>query len=152
MTTTHPIQRPSVFITAAVVVFTAAFFGKDILEQLSQRQNLSAQLGQSCILDKECQFSNGSVSLEQPVVRPLEPTAISVKLENVAETPDLFLQVEGIEMNMGTYHLSLERIGDNQYSGTLLLPVCTQDEMTWVGTVSSKDQHIEFPIAIRMEQ
>ncbi|KXI24303.1 hypothetical protein AS132_02275 [Photobacterium sanguinicancri] len=71
------------------------------------------------------------------------------------EVDSLMLSLEGHEMMMGTYKLLLKRSADNTFSGDLLLPVCTSDAMTWLGTITpiNDTSHASpLPISVRMTQ
>ncbi len=70
-----------------------------------------------------------------------------------AETNNLMLTLEGHEMMMGVYQLKLSRTSDGQFSGDLLLPFCTSNEMTWLGNIrplSGPEQITPINISLRM--
>ncbi len=89
------------------------------------------------------------MTLEHNVLRPLVPTTLTVYWPD-PNTQELSLELEGLEMNMGTIRYQLPRSEEGQFTIPILLPVCTQEEMTWIGRLSD-DKNTVYP-AIRMKQ
>lgn len=104
----------------------------------------------SCTLGTAtCYFGHAEASLASDTVSPLVPTKLSVKLEGHA--PDyLYVELEGVEMNMGVYKLKLTQSHDNIYNGDIMLPICMESEMTWRGKIQSPDNAVSLPVDIRM--
>ena len=53
-------------------------------------------------------------------------------------------------MELGTVRFQLSSTGEQRFQGEVLLPVCTIDEMTWIGTLTD-GEHTVYP-AIRMQR
>ncbi|GMM79533.1 hypothetical protein MTsN2n20_12180 [Vibrio alginolyticus] len=53
-------------------------------------------------------------------------------------------------MEMGEPKFLLKQIAPGQYQGDIILPVCTEDAMTWVGELSD-GENIVYP-AIKMQR
>lgn len=98
-----------------------------------------------------CYFDHAEASLASNTVTPLIPTELSVQLEG--HTPEhLYVELEGVEMNMGVYKLKLTPSQNNVYRGDLMLPICMESEMTWRGIIRSPDDSVLLPVDVRMAQ
>ena len=103
-----------------------------------------------CLLSTvPCQKNDVSITLEHDVAKPLIPSTIWINWEN-ASNDTLQLSLQGLEMDMGIAKYQLSKQSDGTFSGTIMLPVCTQDNMTWLGTLSDGTKEV-YP-AIRMER
>lgn len=83
-----------------------------------------------------CQQGDASITLDKDVIRPMEKARIVVEWPALSEDIEqLALSLEGEEMMMGVYRMQLTReAGTSYFSGELMLPFCTSDAMTWVGS------------------
>lgn len=101
-----------------------------------------------------CKQHNASVALSNDVIRPMQSTEISVSWPELpTEADNLILSLEGHEMMMGVYQLKLARTADGLFSGNLMLPFCTSNEMTWQGNIkplSDSGQITPLNISLRM--
>lgn len=108
-----------------------------------------------CLLSNEaCEIKGKKIELDRATIRPMEAAKIQVEwplLPSEADTIELIL--EGEEMMMGIYRLTLQRqAGSDHFSGELLLPFCVSDEMTWQGKITATTISSQQPIyvSIRM--
>lgn len=125
------------------------FYSPDILKLFSQ-QEAKLDTAKYCILSSQsCQQSNITMTLEHDTTKPLVPSELVVEWPNTTQKV-LLLSLQGLEMDMGVAKYQLHKISDGRFSGTLLLPVCTQEGMTWVGTLTDGNKEV-YP-AIRMER
>ncbi|PSW19963.1 hypothetical protein C9I98_10940 [Photobacterium sanctipauli] len=104
-----------------------------------------------------CNQEGVTVTLSEDVIRPMQASTITVDWPALSEKQDtLTLSLEGNEMMMGIYKLNLTRINQsNQFTGELMLPFCTSDEMTWQGQIQTTRPGPEtrpVNISIRMIQ
>ncbi|GAB6262890.1 hypothetical protein L4174_019620 [Photobacterium sp. CCB-ST2H9] len=110
---------------------------------------LACQLSQ-----QHCQQQDAVIQMSDDIVRPLQPTTITVQWPQLpAETKALRLTLEGREMMMGQYQLQLTRQPDNSFSGELLLPFCTENAMTWQGSITPDSGSFSpLYVSLRMTQ
>lgn len=103
-----------------------------------------------CLLSTEpCSLSGVSIRIGNDYARPLTPLSITVDWPN-SQAPNLELRLKGVEMNMGSPRFRLDKVQDGVFKGTVTLPACTQNEMTWVGQLTDGNQTV-YP-AIRMRK
>lgn len=103
-----------------------------------------------CLLStSECQFGEVSATLSQDVVKAMQPTQMNVLWPN-SESNTLLISLKGVEMEMGEPRFELTRGEGDHFTGELLLPVCTSDAMTWVGTIN--DGHSAHAFSLNMER
>ncbi|PSU13194.1 hypothetical protein C9J03_06920 [Photobacterium gaetbulicola] len=115
----------------------------------------AAMSAQYCSLGKEgCEIAGRHIKLDRNIIKPMEPAKVQVSWPSLpSSTKALELTLEGSEMMMGTYRLSLHRQSDtDEFSGELMLPFCVSEEMTWVGQITpatSNSQQAVY-ISVRM--
>ncbi len=129
----------------------AGFLAPDIIERVrshSLHTSSSINLNDYCQLStKTCSQSDIQMTLEHDTAQPLMPSELTVEWpQNNAES--LMLSLQGLEMEMGVVKVKLNRTEGGTYIGDVLLPVCTMEEMTWVGDISDGNQSIKT--ALRM--
>ncbi|PMH43131.1 hypothetical protein BCU68_03845 [Vibrio sp. 10N.286.49.B3] len=101
-----------------------------------------------CFLSTQpCTQQGVTMSVDKDKSQPLIPTTITVQWHDNSAA-HLELELEGLEMSMGTAKYVLHSQGNGRYGADIILPVCTLDEMTWVGTLTDGNQSV-FP-ALRM--
>lgn len=101
-----------------------------------------------------CQQHTAQIQLDSDVVQPMQETEIRVSWPELpADTETLVLSLKGHEMMMGVYQLHLSRTVAGDYRGQLMLPFCTEDEMTWRGEItpqSAAAQMTPLHVSLRM--
>ncbi|OOE86848.1 hypothetical protein BZG74_12165 [Salinivibrio sharmensis] len=107
-----------------------------------------------CSLNQQtCQYKDYQASLGSPMVHPLHANTLTVTAPQPLATDTMIVKLKGVEMNMGEYRLALKKIDTLTYQGELMLPVCTEDSMTWAGTITlNDDANNSLPIKVRMER
>lgn len=131
-----------------VVSVVFGFFSGDIYHSLTKEDTPLTYCEAST---QGCTEQGVSVSLENDVVKAMQPTHIEVEWPNQS-ADTLLVELEGKEMNMGVAKFVLERDQGNKFAGTLLLPVCHSEKMTWIGKVSSNQSPQGIPLLVRMER
>lgn len=125
------------------------FIAPDLIKSLSQDSEM-VDINDYCLLSTaECQQNGVTMTLEHDTAKPLVPSEIVVSWPG-STNDSLILDLQGLEMDMGIAKYQLSKREDGTFSGTIMLPVCTQDKMTWIGTLS--DGSVEVYPAIRMER
>lgn len=133
-------------VTSAVAL---GFIAPDLIKSLSQDHN-PIDIDKYCMLStKTCLQDGVAVTLEHDNAKPLVESKIEVHWDNAA-SDTLMLSLQGLEMDMGIAKYQLTKQSDGSYIGSIMLPVCTQDKMTWIGTLSDGNSEV-YP-AIRMER
>ncbi len=89
------------------------------------------------------------MTLGQDILQPMIPTTMTVHWPDL-ETQTLTLELEGLEMDMGKIKYQLPRSANGEFTVSVLLPVCTQDAMTWTGQLSDGKNTV-YP-ALRMKR
>ncbi|GAM56282.1 hypothetical protein JCM19231_2536 [Vibrio ishigakensis] len=98
-----------------------------------------------------CTEQGVSVFLDSDVAKAMQPTEIEVDWPG-QKSDMLLIELEGKEMNMGVAKFELSRDQGNKFTGTLLLPACHSEKMTWIGKVSSEQSPQGIPLLVRMER
>ncbi len=96
-----------------------------------------------------CYQNDVSLTLEHDTVKPLIPSKLVVTW-NGSSSETLQLSLKGLEMEMGIVKFQLSKQSNGSFSETLFLPVCSQESMTWLGTLS--DGKSEIYLVIRMKK
>lgn len=81
--------------------------------------------------------------------QPLVPAQLTVEWQDT-DADQLVLSLAGREMEMGEPKFLLKKVSKGQYTGEVVLPVCTQESMTWVGELTD-GQNTIYP-AIKMQR
>jgi hypothetical protein len=104
----------------------------------------------NCTLSKTgCVYNKISVIADKDITQPLKPTKIDVYWPN-SKQDHLILTLEGYEMMMGTVIFRLNKTSQHSFTGEIILPVCTENSMTWYGQLTDGEKFINT--SIRMEQ
>lgn len=150
-----PVSRP-LFITVGLLVLAViAFFLPSWLSGFfSTASSSTIAPAAYCSLNQQtCQYKGYQASLGNPMVHPLHANTLTVTAPQPLATDTMLVKLKGVEMNMGEYRLALKKTDTLTYQGELMLPVCTEDNMTWAGTITLNDDvNNSFPIKVRMER
>ncbi|MDO6706688.1 hypothetical protein [Photobacterium sp. 1_MG-2023] len=145
-----PWALPLKLVLAFGLGFAAIEWLPDLVKKPSEFQpDLACTLSQQACLQQDA-----IVRLSHDVVHPLQPTQMTVQWPALPEEADmLLLSLEGHEMMMGQYQLKLIRQPDRSFSGELMLPFCTEDSMTWQGSITPvSGSHSPLYVSLRMTQ
>ncbi|WP_165313280.1 hypothetical protein [Vibrio ziniensis] len=142
-------MRSVLKLLAIFIALLAGFFASDIIKLFSEKTK-NIDLSQYCVLSTTPCIQKGiSMSLAQPTVHPLVANRLTVSWPN-SEAQQLVLSLEGVEMEMGTVKYVLKKVESDKFETDIILPVCTNDSMTWVGQLS--DSKTTVLPALRMER
>lgn len=138
---------------AKVVLFAVAlasgFFANDAIRWYHSMSE-QVSLDEYCLVStKPCQQQEISVLADKDVSHPLIPTTVNVNWPD-KNADSLMMTLEGYEMEMGTALFKLYKTESGNFSGQVILPVCTTEAMTWYGTIS--DGTLSINTSLRMEQ
>lgn len=132
-----------------VAALLAGFFANDLVRYF-QSSSQTRSIASYCHLSTQtCEQNGVSMTLAKDSVHPLVSTAIDVRWP-VSSPETLLLTLEGLEMDMGQAKFVLKRTAEGHYATDLILPVCTADNMTWIGTLTDGKTTV-YP-AIRMQR
>ncbi|MCG9595208.1 hypothetical protein L1D15_00585 [Vibrio sp. Isolate25] len=132
-----------------VVTLGAGFFAGDLYQWFQSRSQIKP-LSEYCLLTTQaCESDNVRIKVDRDISQPLVPTEIVVDWPE-AQQESLLLTLEGYEMEMGTAVFKLNKSSTGQFTGQVILPVCTTDAMTWVGKLTDGQHSVST--SIRMEQ
>ncbi len=142
-------MRSVLKLIVIAIALAAGFFASDIIHHLTV-QKRPIDLNQYCMLSTTpCMQLNVSMSLATDTVHPLVTTQLSVNWPDT-EAKQLELSLEGVEMEMGTVKFVLSKAASGLFQTDIILPVCTNNSMTWVGQLS--DGKTTVLPAVRMER
>lgn len=117
------------------MALAAGFFLPDVINRLGNA-TAAIDLEEFCHLSTQtCTQNSVKMTLEHDTTQPLLPSTLSVEWPNATDE-SLLLSLQGLEMEMGVVKIQLSKIGNGFYEGSVILPVCTTDDMTWYGTLS----------------
>ncbi|WCE32252.1 hypothetical protein [Vibrio sp. SCSIO 43137] len=140
-------------IALLCVAIAAGFFAQDLLQTAKPADTSTTSefdKEKYCFLStSECQQAEVSMLLDRDVAKPLTESLITIKWDN-AENDTLSLNLNALEMDMGTVKYQLKKQQDGLFTAKIMLPVCVQDKMTWLGDLS--DGTTTVHPAIRMER
>ncbi len=89
------------------------------------------------------------MTLNVDKAQPLVPAQLTIEWPDT-KAEQLVLSLSGRDMEMGEPKFLLKSDGQGHYIGELVLPVCTQESMIWVGELSDGKKTI-YP-AIKMQR
>lgn len=136
-------------ITGLAVALVAGFYAPTLIKSLSAPSELKP-LDEYCFLSTStCIQQNVSMTLNVDSAQPLVPAQFTVEWQDT-DAEQLVLSLAGREMEMGEPKFLLKKVSPGQYMGEVILPVCTQESMTWVGELTDGKNTI-YP-AIKMQR
>ena len=131
-----------------IVAASGGFFASDIVNWINAKDE-PISLEEYCLLSTSpCIQGQTQLQASKDTSQPLVPTTVSVDWP--AESDELLVSLQGLEMDMGTVVFKLEKNESGQFRGDIILPVCTTEAMTWYGTIS--DGNTSVKTSVRMER
>ena len=128
------------------VALAIGFFANQIIDQTTA-SDIAVEY---CYLSsKDCEQENVHMQLALDDTRPMQPNRLTITWPSM-EQKKLTLTLRGLEMEMGIVKIPLEFIGNQTYQADLVLPICAQSQMTWIGELS--DGVLTVNPAIRAQQ
>ncbi|WP_261818029.1 hypothetical protein [Vibrio gallicus] len=135
-------------IPVLIAALTLGFFSHDIIEAIKPAPQQITYCEASI---SGCQNNGVTIKMDSDVAKAMQPTAINIDWPNQA-SDTLLVELEGKEMHMGVAKFVLQRDHGNKFTGSLLLPACHSEKMTWIGKVSAPDTPQSIPLLVRMEK
>ncbi|MBD1572207.1 hypothetical protein HC725_02780 [Vibrio sp. S17_S38] len=138
------------------LALTAGFYAPDLYYFVKNNTAFTStapkwDLSRYCPLStKECQQNNVILALDTDIVRPLTATQIHVTWPN-QNSDKLMLTLHGLEMDLGVVKFPVIKQTDGSYFGNIVLPICTDTKMTWIGSLTDNNQNTIYT-SIRMEK
>lgn len=147
-TQTSLFRHPAIKIVGIIIAVSIGFFASDITKLATQQPEKT--LDEYCMLSTAtCIQDQVSITLNRDTAQPLLPVTLRIQWPN-HEASQLILSLNALEMEMGTVKYSLKKSADGSFEGDIILPVCTLDNMTWVGELTDGTTTV-YP-ALRMER
>lgn len=142
------LRNPATKVIGIALAVGIGFFASDISTFVSQPK--TKVIDDYCMVTTQtCSQNQVNMTLSRDTAQPLLPTVFRVEWPNT-DVPQLLLSLKGVEMNMGTARFSLTKVAEGVYQGEIILPICTIDEMTWVGELTDGKTTV-YP-ALRMKR
>ncbi len=139
-------------VLAIPLVLFAGFYAPDVIKQLNIHLSEASEvrdLDQYCMLSKQTCIQDAiAITLDKDKVKALVASRIRVKWQQ-SNSEELMLTMKGLEEQLGTVKYKLKHVGNDYFEGQIILPVCTLDEMTWLGELTDGQKTV-YP-ALRME-
>lgn len=136
-------------IAAVSAALVAGFYAPTLIKSFSSSTQ-SKSIDEYCFLSTtSCVQENVTMTLNSETAQPLVPTTLNVEW-HTSDAKQLILSLSGREMEMGEPKFLLKQVAPGRYQGDIILPVCTQDAMTWVGELSDGESTV-YP-AIKMQR
>ncbi len=137
-------------ILSLLALFFIGFFFSELTTLVKSHITPTITVEESCQLSSHACVKNGvTIKLERDTLTPLESSSISVNWPN-SMAENIVVSLEGLDMSMGKPLFQLHKTTSETYEGKILLPICTQNTMTWIGTISDGSNSI--PISLKAVQ
>ncbi|MCK6264324.1 hypothetical protein KP803_13670 [Vibrio sp. ZSDE26] len=145
-------MHPALKVLSVIAALTIGFFANDLRQLASSTLQEPSPLSieDYCLVSTQpCEQSQVLMTLDKDTVQPLVPSTLTVEWKD-SNSETLALDMKGLEMDMGSVKYLLTATEGNLYQAEIMLPICTEEKMTWVGTLTD-GHHTVFP-AIRIER
>jgi len=147
-------QRPEkltilIKFTIAILVLIVGFIAPDIVSKINAQTKFHPLTDYCMLSTQACQQDNVSLLLNTDTIKPLKPNTLKVHWPQ-SKAERLELSMRGLEGELGTVRYTLKKMGNGFFEGQITLPVCTLDEMTWLGELT--DGHKSVLTGVRMKQ
>ena len=137
-------------ILSVVALLFIGFFFSDITHFVKKQVKPNIAIEDTCQLSSQpCTQHGVYIRLQKDTLTPLEPSSITVKWPNT-NSETLLLSLHGVDMEMGNPIFQLTKTANNTFEGEILLPICTQNTMVWVGTLN--DGNTDVTISLKAQQ
>ena len=133
----------ALFIIALLVI---GFFFSVLSHLVTNQMAPSIGLEDPCQLSsKVCTKGNVNITLEKDTLTPLESSSITVNWPN-SDAENIIISLQGLDMAMGSPVFQLHKTENQTYKGEILLPICTQNTMIWVGTINDGSHSVAISL------
>ena len=141
-----------------LITLIAGFYTPDVINLIKNHSKHSISirnLDQYCMLSTQaCIQDDIAITLDKNILQPMVSSRIKVLWSKnqslTTQASKLTLTMTGLEGKLGRVKYNLKQTGDNIYEGDITLPVCTLDEMTWLGELTDGNKTV-YP-ALRMRK
>ncbi|AUI87611.1 hypothetical protein BS333_14455 [Vibrio azureus] len=122
-------------LAVVVLMLIAGYFAPSAWESLTSKTDVTP-LNAYCMLSTTpCVQQNIVMISHADFATPFKPFKIEVEWPNTTQS-QLVLTLRGYDMEMGKPQFTLHRTPQNTFVGEIVLPICTQDSMIWIGELS----------------
>ena len=142
-----------IWLLLVPIALFVGFYAPNIVKAVvsTQQENLPLEPSQYCALStQQCEQKGVEMRLDTGIAKPLVATHIEVNWQG-SQSDQLMLTLRGLEMNLGVVKFPILKQQSGQYQGTIVLPICTENKMTWVGTLTDQRGNKVYT-SIRMEK
>lgn len=128
----------------------------DAVSQVRQISTIYAESPADCDLSEgrcTADFDDGQrVHLEiSPTGIPTEtPLTVQVRVDPPTRAPAR-VELQGLDMNMGLLSVPLSPAGEGAFTGTVVVPVCTKEQMRWHADVVFDDRTAGFGFQVEAD-
>lgn len=142
-------------VSLTILALVLGFYSPKIVMFLTSSKQESISLptdpSQYCALTTQgCTQNSVTMQADTDVAKPLMETSITADWKG-NNSPKLLLTLQGKEMDLGIVKFPLTQQESGQYQGSIILPICTDAKMTWIGTLTD-EQGQQIYTSIRMEK
>ena len=130
-------------VLAFVALVGLGYMAAIAWSKLNPPPSFTAQMGPDCNLRMTActaDFGDGkiiSLDMEPKTLPPMEPVRISVETSGM--DPDhLTVAFTGVDMNMGLIKADMLDVGDGDFAGDAIIPICVSRQMTWQALVKAQ--------------
>lgn len=125
-----------------IALFFIGFFFSELSDFVETHTSSPITLENTCLLSSQICTQNGvDIQLQKDTLMPLEPSSIIINWPNIT-AENLTLSLQAVDMDMGNPIFQLNRTTNDTFTGEILLPICIQDTMLWVGTLRANNNNI----------
>ena len=147
------------FVLTGFLLIPVVFISMDVLKHINTDPVETAYISKDCDLHTsscEALFKDGGkliFSIKPTPVAPLLPLELRAELVSM-DAESVRVDFQGVGVEMGFYRPQLTDQGNNVYTGTASLAVCTLDKMLWQSTVIIKSDKgtVVAPFQFEVEQ
>jgi hypothetical protein len=136
-----------VYLLVAVLVFGLTVAGKLLLDGRSPSTGNLPTI--ELALQSPCDLRQGACtaadangrsirfSINPASIPLMEELSVQAETTGLPKVSSIRLTVEGVNMFMGYQYADLQAASTGQFSGKLILPVCTLEKMQWLATLEA---------------
>jgi hypothetical protein len=149
------------YLLIGVLVFSLTVAGKmlwdkhasptDDLPVMALTLQTPCDLHQAPCVASDAQGHSVHFSINPPSIPLMEKLAVQVETSGLPEVRSIRLTVEGVNMFMGYQYADLQAAAAGQFSGQLILPVCTLEAMQWLATLDVMTPLVQLQAKIPFE-
>lgn len=135
------------------IALFVGFYSPNIVKAVisTQQEDSPLEPSQYCALStQQCEQKGVEIRLDTNIAKPLKATHIDVNWQG-SQSDQLMLTLRGLEMNLGVVKFPILKQQNGLYQGTIVLPICTENKMTWIGTLTDQQGNKVYT-SIRMEK